>query len=94
VDERNRGSREATILFFTPPSTSYELRCEVEIHEDDEVWEYTNSVHDTFHRTEKPRDWKKTPAYLFKIKEIYDNGGRAMGGEDLLRAKSFYPFIS
>ncbi len=73
------GSREATILFFTPPSTSYEVRCEVEVHEDDEVWEYTNAVHDTFHRPDKPRDWRKTPAYLFKIREIYDNGERAMG---------------
>ncbi len=73
------GNREATILFFTPPSTSYEVRCEVEVHEDDEVWEYTNAVHDTFHRPKKPRDWNRTPAYLFKIKEIYDNGESAMG---------------
>ncbi len=73
------GSREATILFFTPPSTSYEVRCEVEVHEGDEIWEYTNAVHDVFHRPEKPRDWGRTPAYLFKIREIYDNGERAMG---------------
>ncbi|MEO2151491.1 MAG: hypothetical protein ABGW50_02395 [Thermococcus sp.] len=73
------GSKEATVLFFTPPSTSYEVRCEVEVHEGDEVWEYTNAVHDVFHRPKKPRDWTKTPAYLFKIKEIYDNGERAMG---------------
>lgn len=73
------GSNEATVLFFTPPSTSYEVRCEVGVHEDDEVWEYTNAVHDTFHRPQKPRNWMETPAYLFKIKEIYDNGERAMG---------------
>lgn len=73
------GSGYATILFFTPPSTSYEVRCEVEVHEGDDVWEYTNAVHDVFHRPERPRDWRKTPAYLFKIKEIYDNGERAMG---------------
>lgn len=73
------GSSEATVLFFTPPSTSYEVRCEVEVHEDDEVWEYTNAVHDVFHRPKKPRDWSKTPAYLFKIKEIYDNGEKAIG---------------
>ncbi len=73
------GSKEATILFFTPPSTSYEVRCEVEVHEDDEVWEYTNAVHDTFHRPKKPRAWSRTPAYLFKIREIYDNSERAMG---------------
>ena len=73
------GEKKATILFFTPPSRSYEVRCDVEIHVDDEVWEYTNSLHDIFHRPEKPRDWKKTPAYLFKIREIYDNSEDKMG---------------
>ena len=74
-----RGNKEATILFFTPPSTSYEVRCDVEVHESGPVWEFVNAVHDVFHRPKKPRDWSRTPAYLFKIREIYDNGERAMG---------------
>jgi len=73
------GNKEATILFFTPPSTSYEVRCDVEIHRDDEIWEYANSLHDIFHRPKKKRDWSKTPAYLFKIREIYDNSEDKMG---------------
>ena len=73
------GEKKATILFFTPPSTSYEVRCNVEIHTDDEIWEYANSLHDIFHRPEKERDWSKTPAYLFTIREIYDNGEEKMG---------------
>jgi len=73
------GKKEATILFFTPPSTSYEVRCEVEIHEEGPVWEYTNALHDIFHRPKKPRDWSRTPAYLFKIREIYDNSEDKMG---------------
>ncbi len=73
------GEKKATILFFTPPSTSYELRCDVEIHQDDDIWEYTNSLHDIFHRPERKRDWRKTPAYLFKIREIYDNSEDKMG---------------
>ncbi len=73
------GNKEATILFFTPPSTSYEVRCSVEIHEEDEIWEYANSLHDIFHRPKKRRDWSRTPAYLFKIKEIYDNSEDKMG---------------
>ncbi len=73
------GEKRATILFFTPPSKSYEVRCDVEIHIDDDVWEYANSLHDIFHRPEKPRDWKRTPAYLFKIREIYDNSEDRMG---------------
>ncbi len=73
------GEKKATILFFTPPSTSYELRCDVEIHSDDMIWEYANSLHDIFHRPANKRDWTKTPAYLFKIREIYDNGEEKMG---------------
>ncbi len=73
------GKKEATILFFTPPSTSYEVRCRVEIHTKDLIWEYANSLHDIFHRPEKPRDWRKTPAYLFKIREIYNNSEDKMG---------------
>ena len=73
------GEKYATILFFTPPSTSYEVRCNVEIHTSGDVWEYANSLHDIFHRPEKPRDWSKTPAYLFKIKEIYNNSEDKMG---------------
>ena len=72
-------SKRATILFFTPPSKSYEVRCDVEIHTDDDVWEYANSLHDIFHRPEKGRNWSRTPAYLFKIREIYDNSEDKMG---------------
>ena len=75
----SEGAKKATILFFTPPSTSYELRCRVEIHEDGPIWEYVNSLHDVFHRPKKPRDWRRTPAYLFEIEEIYDNSEDKMG---------------
>ena len=73
------GEKKATILFFTPPSKSYEVRCDVEIHIGDEIWEYANSLHDIFHRPERRRDWSKTPTYLFKIREIYDNSEDKMG---------------
>lgn len=70
----------ASILFYTPPSTSFEIRARVEIHENDVYWEYVNAVHDVFHSAgAKKRDWSKTPAYIFLIKEIYDNSVEAMG---------------
>lgn len=75
----NSKEKRATILFFTPPSTSYEVRCRVEIHENDEVWEYANSLHDIFHRPKIKRKWENTPAYLFKIERIYDNSEDKMG---------------
>jgi hypothetical protein len=72
-------NRKATLMFFIPPETCYEVRCNVEIHVDDVYNEYVNAVHDLFHRPKTPRDWSKTPAYIFNIQEIYDNSPRKMG---------------
>ncbi len=69
----------ASILFYTPPSTSFEVRARVEIHEKDPYWEYVNAVHDVFHAGAKKRDWSRTPAYIFLIEEIYDNSVEEMG---------------
>lgn len=69
----------ASILFYTPPSTSFEVRARVEIHENGMYWEYVNAVHDVFHAAGARRDWSKTPAYIFLIEEIYDNSVEAMG---------------
>ncbi len=77
--ENVRVNPKATILFFTPPVTSYEVRRSVEIHQSGPVWEFVNAVHDVFHRPRARRDWGRTPAYLFGIEEIYDNGEEAMG---------------
>ncbi len=65
-------TREATLLFYTPPTTSFEVRCSVEIHdkEDDLYRVYLNSLHDLFHWSGRRSSY---PAYLFKIREIYDN---------------------
>lgn len=73
---------EATILYFMPPETTYEVRCKATIHTNDHYWEFVNLVHDVFHvgpYTEKRRDWSKTPVYIFKIMEIYDNNPKVMG---------------
>jgi len=71
---------QASILFYTPPSTSFEIRARVEIHEGDGYWEYVNAVHDVFHMAGRgKRDWSRTPAYIFLIEEIYDNSVEAMG---------------
>lgn len=71
----------ASILFYTPPYFSFEVRASVEIHEKGTYWEYVNAIHDVFHAagTKKRRDWSKTPAYIFLVEEIYDNSVEAMG---------------
>jgi hypothetical protein len=72
-------NKQATLLFFIPPITSYEVRCKVEIHSNDLYHEYVNAVHDLFHKPKTKRDWSKTPAYIFSIEEIYDNSANKMG---------------
>ena len=75
-------SDRATLLFYMPPETTYEVRCKTTIHTDDLYWEYVNAIHDVFHMTPFPlerRDWSKTPVYIFEIQEIYDNNPKLMG---------------
>jgi len=72
-------NKQAVLLFFIPPITSYEVRCRIEIHSNDLYHEYVNAVHDLFHKPDTKRDWSKTPAYIFNIEEIYDNSADKMG---------------
>lgn len=72
---------EASILFYTPPSKSYEVRAEVEIHKEGLHCEFVNLVHDVYHLVGKGkgRDRKNLPAYVFLIREIYNNSPEKMG---------------
>lgn len=68
------GSR-ITLLYYMPPSVSYEVRCSVEIHEEGIYYEFPNALHDLFHGKRK----KWSPSYILKIEEIYDNSTETMG---------------
>jgi len=71
-------SRRACLVFYRPPNISFELRGEIEVHEDSDYWEFVNLVHDSFHYT--PRDRRGgRPAYLFNVEEVYDNRPTAQG---------------
>lgn len=82
-----RETRRATLLFYTPPTTSYEVRCSVEIHERGPVWEYLNLMHDIFHRVpgEPPG---RHPAYVFRFEEVYDNSATRDGFGRLIWRRS------
>lgn len=68
-----------TLLFYTPPNISYEVRCRASIHLNDYYWEFVNAVHDLFHGGKVTRDWSKYPVYIFEIVEVYDNSPSSMG---------------
>ena len=79
--ENLQHSDRATILFFMPPETTYEVRCKATIHTQDLYWEYANTIHDLFHvpNTPEVKRWSERPVYIFEIEEIYDNNPRVMG---------------
>ena len=74
-----KATGKATLVFYTPPNTSFEVRCKVEIHEDDtDLYKrYLNAMHDIFH---KPRSGRSSyPAYVFIVEEIYDQSNTREG---------------
>ena len=74
-----RSNPRATLLFYQPPNTSYELRGQVEIHEEGSIYhKLLNAQHDTYHKP-NPKQWPNRPAYIFKIQEIYDNSPTGKG---------------
>jgi len=69
---------EATLIYYQPPMISYELRGTIEIFDEAQsgkrelYQQFINAQHDVYHRPDVNR-WLKYPAYVFTIKEIWDN---------------------
>jgi len=63
---------EATLLFYEPPAISFELRTVAEIHKNGIYQKFLNAQHDMYHKP-SPAGWENRPAYIFHIKEIFDN---------------------
>jgi hypothetical protein len=64
----------ACLLFYQPPSISFEVRGNIEIHENDPYNELVNLVHDSFHYTPTRATSAKRPVYIIDVQEVYDNG--------------------
>ncbi len=67
----------ATLLFYEPPSVTYELRCTARCFHEGLLFRFVNGLHDVFHG--RRDDWSHTPVYIFTIAEIYDNHPKKMG---------------
>lgn len=73
-------SKEAVLIFYTPPITSYMVRVDVEIHVDDFYFNFANTMHDLFHVVPvKGRVVSKAPTYIFKIREISNKSADKFG---------------
>ncbi|MEZ0345320.1 MAG: hypothetical protein ABWK01_02055 [Infirmifilum sp.] len=71
-------SGKASLVFYQPPATSFEVRCSVSIHENDIYHRFVSLVHDTFHYT-PPEARARRPAYLFHVEEVYNNSASPAG---------------
>jgi hypothetical protein len=73
-----RVNPEATLIYYQPPVISYELRGTIEIFDEaasgrrELYQQFINAQHDVYHRPDMNR-WLKYPAYVFTIREIWDN---------------------
>lgn len=72
-------NNKATLLFYEPPTMSFEVRGWVEICQAGNKYHtLVNAQHDVYHRPH-PERWAQSPAYLFHIEEIYDNSNTKEG---------------
>jgi len=78
-----KANKKVTLLFYTPPITSFEVKCDVMIVEEGEVMEYLNVMHDLYHGAPNmPR--ARYPAYVLRITEIYDKSASRDGFDQLI----------
>ena len=79
-----KANPQATVLFYQPPMISYELRGQMEIHDENdsgkrEIYQqFINAQHDVYHAPNMER-WLTRPAYVFRIEEVYDNSATREG---------------
>jgi hypothetical protein len=73
-----RANPEICLTFFQPPMVTYEVRGVVEIHESGPYHEFLNAQHDVYHQPH-PERWADRPAYVIRIREIYDNSATKEG---------------
>jgi len=71
-------SRKACLVFYQPPSISYEVRCSVSVDEGGAYHRFVNLIHDAYHYT-PPEKRGGRPVYLFHVEEVYDNSASPQG---------------
>jgi hypothetical protein len=69
----------ACLLFYQPPSVSFEVRGTIGIHEGDVYHKFVNLVHDLFHYSSPEKRSERRPVYVFSVDEVYDNSAVSTG---------------
>jgi len=71
-------SRRACLVFYQPPTISFEVRGEISIHLDDDYHRLVTLVHDAYHYT-PPEHRSDRPVYILHVLEVYDNSASRSG---------------
>lgn len=68
---------EACFIYYMPPTLSFEVRGEVEIHREGSYHQFVNLIHDCVHKLRPSRTNK--PAVILNVKEVYNNSASLEG---------------
>ena len=68
-----QNNKTACLLFYRPPSISFELHGYLDIHTNGPYCEFVNAVHDAFHYVPLEKRGTERPVYMLNIEEVYDN---------------------
>ncbi len=71
-------NRTACILFFQPPTTSFELKGYLTVHLNDKYHRFVTLIHDAYHYT-PPEKRGFRPVYIFHVTEVYNNSPTPKG---------------
>lgn len=66
-------NRTACLLFYRPPSITFELHGWLDIFTQGLYYEFVNDVHDAFHYVPPEKREIERPVYIFNVEEVYDN---------------------
>jgi len=64
-------SRAASLVFFQPPTVSFEVKGEISVHVGDDYHRLVTLIHDAYHYTPPERRGGR-PVYLLHVGEVYD----------------------
>ena len=71
------GDKKGTLVFFTPPVISYEVRGYIELFKKGYEFDFVNLLHDFYHG--EATNWDNRVVYLFHIEEVFNNSATPDG---------------
>ena len=70
----------ASLIFFQPPGTSFEVKGKLTIHTDDTIHRLVTLIQDAYHYT-PPEERGERPVYLLHVEQVYDKSFTPAGYE-------------